>query len=584
MKSIFMKKHSALQTSTFIPKMAAPDPPTSVHSGLETEGLAEQSPSAPSPFKYMEWMLISGMLLILFAPITGKMMGWPPERDSKENRYLAQPPDVGKTPYSTFPNTVDQYWNDRFAFRTQLIPLRELIWLDLLNAPGKQHVRGIDGHLFFNPDAPVLPGETLPGGRKHTVLDYLGFNRLTAEQLSNWTDYLEGKSAWLRAHGIHYLFVISPNKITVQKRFLPNMIRMGKGKSYLEQLREQVFPNLTPNVDLLDLTPVLIAKEHETGIPMFSRTGEVTHWNGAGFFEGLLAMDERLRRHFPDMLPFPEDKLELQKSGIDPTAYSCRWENDPTVHAVEEPIIAFRSGGWNNPRCSKAVGRKGNLVLFSDSSWKILCGGLESFFPIGHTAFPYQWEHHRHADIYHVTFNELRRMIQEEHPDAVVEAQTERSLMIPPGIGIPVEFRLAARFARGNTIFLLTNNEIDTMFGANVDGITTDGGAFIFKATNDDPVLRTSNSVQIAEDSESIMLIDLDVPVAGIFQVFWSINDMFSENDSIKADIKTGRTNPVASRRRISTAHRPWHNRWQVSHPQNRNPRYTFIDVLISHG
>jgi len=535
MKSFFIKKHSALLTSTFVPEMA--DPSASVHSGLGTGVAAGQSPSTPSPFKYMEWMLISGMLLILFAPIAGKITGWPPEWDLKENRYLAQPPDVGKTSWDTLPNTVDQWWNDRFAFRTQLIPLRELIWLDLLSAPGKQYVRGIDGHLFLNP----MPGEIFHGSQNPTVLDYLGINRLTAEQLSNWTDYLEGKSAWLRAHGIHYLFVISPNKITVQERFLPNLIRMGKGKSYLEQLQEQVFPNLTPNVDLLDLTPVLIAKEHETGIPMFSRTGDVAHWNGAGFFEGLLAMDERLRRHFPDMPPFPEEKLELQKSEIDPTAYSCRWENDPAVHAVEEPIIAFRSDGWDGPKCSETVGRKGKLVLFSDSSWKGFCAGLESFFPTAHTAFPYQWKHHRHAGIYHLTFNELRRMIQEEEPDVVVEAQTERALVIPPGIGIPAEFRIAARFARGNTILLLTINELDTLFGANIDAITIDGDALVFNATNDDPALGTSNSVQIAEDYESIMLIDLDVPVAGIFQAFWSINDIFSENDSVKADLRTGR-------------------------------------------
>jgi hypothetical protein len=508
MKSIFMKKHSALQTSTFVPEMTGQS--ASVHSDLGT--VVAQSPSAPSSFKYMEWMLISGMLLILFAPIAGKMMEWPPEWDLKENRHLAQPPDVGKTSWSTFPNTVDQWWNDRFAFRTQLIPLRELIWLDLLSAPGKQYVQGIDCHLFLNP----IPGEKFHGSQNPTVLDYLGINRLTAEQLSNWTDYLEGKSAWLRAHGIHYLFVISPNKITVQERFLPNIIRMGKGKSYLEQLREQVFPNLTPNVDLLDLTPVLIAKEHETGIPMFRRTGDVEHWNGAGFYEGLVAMDERLHRHFPDMSPFPEDKFDLRPFENDPTIFLFQWKNDESVHAAEETIITHRTGTWTDSKCSTADGRNGHLVLFSDSSWKALVGSLAFFSPGGHTAFPYQWGKHRHAYNYDVKLDEFRRIVREDRPNVIVEAQTERALVISPVIGIPVEFRLAARFARGNTIFLLTINEIDILLGANIDGITIDGDALIFNATNDDPALRTSNSVQIAEDSESIMLIDLDVPVAGI--------------------------------------------------------------------
>ena len=113
--------------------------------------------------------------------------------------------------------------------------------------------------------------------------------------------------------------------------------------------------------------------------------------------------------------------------------------------------------------------------------------------------------------------------------------------MIPPGIGIPSEFRHAARFARGKTIFLWPINEPDAMFGVNIDGITIDGDAFVVNATSDDPALGTSHSVQVSEDSESVMLIDLDVPAAGTFQVFWSINDAFSENDSIKAALETGR-------------------------------------------
>jgi hypothetical protein len=533
-----VNQHITLQTAAFVAETAASNPPASTDMGFGFGMLtARQLLSAPCLLKYVEWFLISGMLLVLLAPLAGKISGWPQAVDLKENRHLAPRPAIGKTAWNNLPNAVDQWWNDRFTFRTQLIPMREQIWIDLLSAPGKQYVCGKDGHLFLN----LMKGEKFHGGQNATVLDYIGENYLTAEQLSNWADYLEGKSAWLWAHGIHYLFVIAPNKITVQERFLPNMIRMAKGISYLQQLRGQVFPRLTKDVDLLDLTEVLIAKEVETGISMFSRVDDVAHWNGAGFYEGLLAMDERLRLHFPDMPPFPEDKLELQKSAIDPTVFTCQWKNDPTVHAVEETIVAFRSDGWDDPKCSEAMGRKGNLVLFSDSSWKRFCAGLESFFPGAHTAFPYQWQHHRHADIYHMTFNELRHMVQEERLDVVVEAQTERALGIPLAFGIPAEFRLAAKFARGNTLFLLTINEINTLFGANIDGIAIDGDAFVVSAKNNDPALGTSKSLMVPKDSESVMLIDLDVPAADTFQVFWSINDVFSENDSFKAALEVGR-------------------------------------------
>jgi hypothetical protein len=252
-------------------------------------------------------------------------------------------------------------------------------------------------------------------------------------------------------------------------------------------------------------------------------------------------MDEHLRRYFPGMPLFPAEKLELQKSDADPTVFSCRWLNDPSVHAVAETVITFRSGDWTESKCSITAGRNGNLVLFSDSSWKAFCGGLESFLPGTHSAFPYQWEHHRHADIHHVTFNELRQIVKEEQPNVVVEAQTERALTIPPGIGVPADFRLAARFARGNSISLLTSKDIDNLNGVNIDEISSEGAMIVVNATNDDLASRTLMPLKVPKDSEFILFIDMDAPDAGSLQVFWSGNDTFNENDSIDVPMETGR-------------------------------------------
>jgi len=497
----------------------------------------DRSRQTPRWLVFMEWLLIFGMMGILIAPFFGKIVKWPPVKDLKENRKLAPRPDFLKTSLDILPHDIDQWWNDRFAFRTQLIPLRELIWLDMLHAPGKQYIQGLGGHLFLNP----MPGELFHGGQNPTVLDYLGFHHLTADQLSNWADYLEGKSAWLHAYGIHYLFVIAPNKITIEDRYLPEWIRSAKGKTYLEQLREQVFPKLTSQVDILDLTPILTSIEQETGRPMFSRAHDVAHWNGDGFSEGLRAMDRHLRRTFPDMPPFPEDKIQLQQTPEDPTVFSCLWKEDPTVQGIDDPIIPSRTGEWTDSKCSTADGRKGRLVLFSDSSWKCFCGGLIYFLPSTHTAFPYQWEHHRHADIYHVRFNELQQIVRKEQPNAIVEAQTERAMMIPPEIGVPSEFRLAARFVRGNTLYSLSENGLNSLSGFNIDEMSDDGDAIVVRAANEDPSLKIVNPLMIPDDFETVLLIDMDAPSAGILQIFWSEHAEFNETDSYKMPIETGR-------------------------------------------
>jgi hypothetical protein len=500
------------------------------------KGGVKQLTSALYLTNKVEWILILGMLIILFLPLLGRILRWPKELDLQENRHLSQPPDFRETAWNDLPHGVDQWWNDRFAFRTQLIPLKEFIWYDLLKVPGKQLVPGLDGHVFFN----SMPGDIYQGAQNSTVLDYMGINQLTAEQLSNWTDYLEGKSAWLRVNGIHYLFVIAPNKVTVEERFLPNKIRMAKGKSYLEQLREDVFPKLTQNVDLLDLIPVMIAKEHETGIPMFNRAGDVTHWNEAGFYEGLVAMDNHLRSSFPSMAPFPKDKIELRVSDNDRTVFSCHWKEDISVHAAEEKIVSFRSGNWTDSKCSTADGRNGNLVLFSDSSWKALFKGLNIFSPGGHTAFPYQWEKHRHAHYGLVTFNELQRIVREERPNVIVEAQTERALTIP-AMGIPPEFRDAARFARGKPVFSWSADESDTMSDAVREEIEVKEDTFVVNITKENPVSDSLNFIRAPQNSTSVLLIDVEVPAAGTFQLFWSLKKGFCENGPIKEQLEAGR-------------------------------------------
>ena len=129
-----------------------------------------------------EWVLIVGMLLILFSPLSGKTLGWPAEVDLKEHRPLATPPQWGETSWGQLPAVIDLWWNDHFAFRTQIIPLQEWVRMDLLGAPGTNYVRGKGGHLFMN--FPYAPGSRLGA----TVEDYLGTMRLSAAEVSDWTE------------------------------------------------------------------------------------------------------------------------------------------------------------------------------------------------------------------------------------------------------------------------------------------------------------------------------------------------------------------------------------------------------------
>ena len=442
--------------------------------------------------EFADALLIAGMLLILSAPMISKITGCPPPAHLNEHRVLAAFPGLRTTSLGRWPRAVDAWWNDHFGLRSQVIPFYETLRVFLLKAPGQRYFLGKEGHLFLNHVyGPVLNA---------TVFDYLGGSpRLTSEQIADWTDYLEGKDEWLRAYGIHYLFMIAPNKITVEDRFLPEEVRRRKGQSHLEQLRARVLTRLPQEVDWLDLTASLKTRELEEGVPMFRRIGDDTHWNGAGFYTGLKVMDEHLRRFFPQMPPFPEDKILLARAQGDPSAFSFVWKEDPSIHSAQDGIMTRRRGNWEDPKCSTAEGRTGALALFSDSSWKFR-PGLEIFGPGGHTAFPYQWGYHRHAAASFVSFEELVRIVREEHPDVIVEARTERELAVP---SVSPEFRHAAKFRRGRPV--------------------PEGGD------------------SSAENSEVIARIDVETPGAGTAEVCWQCEEGEPPKNCVQTVLEKGR-------------------------------------------
>ena len=79
--------------------------------------------------------------------------------------------------YVCFLPVFEKRWPGAHRVRANLF----LQTASLLFYSEKQYVQGIDGHLLFlNP----MQGEKYHGSQNATVLDYLGINRLTAEQLS----------------------------------------------------------------------------------------------------------------------------------------------------------------------------------------------------------------------------------------------------------------------------------------------------------------------------------------------------------------------------------------------------------------
>jgi hypothetical protein len=123
--------------------------------------------------------------------------------------------------------------------------------------------------------------------------DFMGLLPLKEQQLKTWKIDFVHKRDWLAARGIHYLFVVVPNKQSIYPEYLPDFVQKAKGETRLEQLINYLKKD--KDVHILDLTPVLRNAKH-TG-RLYGKTD--THWNFYGAFLGYQAIMRQISRWFP---------------------------------------------------------------------------------------------------------------------------------------------------------------------------------------------------------------------------------------------------------------------------------------------
>jgi hypothetical protein len=91
---------------------------------------------------------------------------------------------------------------------------------------------------------------------------------------------------------------------------MPARLNVVRPRTRLDQLVEHLRAH--SDVEFLDLTPTLLDKKHEDvhGDWLYVRLG--THWNGRGSYESYRAIVERVSKHFPALVPYEREDLELE--------------------------------------------------------------------------------------------------------------------------------------------------------------------------------------------------------------------------------------------------------------------------------
>jgi alginate O-acetyltransferase complex protein AlgJ len=238
----------------------------------------------------------------LFLPLTGMMLNLDRDAPSGENRTLAAWPqfrwDIASL--RALPEQLTRYFEDHFAFRVRLVRWQAMVRLQALGvSPSASVIKGRDGWLFYADDG--------------AMKDYAEAPPFTGAELEVWRQTLQDISDWLRAQGIAYLFVISPDKHVIYPEYMPATIRRA-AVSRIDQLVSHLRQHST--VRVLDLRPALLAaKDRER---LYHRTD--THWNDRGAFVGYQSIVDALAEAVPSLRPASRSAFEpraVPSAGLD---------------------------------------------------------------------------------------------------------------------------------------------------------------------------------------------------------------------------------------------------------------------------
>ncbi len=329
--------------------------------------------------------------VLIALPAVDAQFKFLPQTASTEKRNLAKRPVLDVKRLSSFPGEYEQYFNDHFGLRNDLVRWYSLLqfkWMKI--SPHSLIVIGEKGWLFY--------------GDQPTISDYRGLLSYSGAELVRIQQRLDRDTATLRSQGIKFLIVVCPNKDTIYPEFMPGNITRVKESRRLDQLK-QYLRAASSQVSLVDPRDALI--KAKARYPVYKKLG--THFN---FLGGLITYNEIMRElstDFPEISPLTVDDYQISVQTIegvngDLTYFSA------IVGILPEVEVSLLPKGKQPPH--KKISK---LLIFHDSFIELLRPYLVHDFD--------QIAYVHHADAY-IQY----AAIEKEKPDVVIFEIAERNL------------------------------------------------------------------------------------------------------------------------------------------------------------
>ena len=203
---------------------------------------------------------IAAILTACLLPIGANIFGY--TAVNRENRPLAREPQIVDRDGLNleFTSDFDDYWQDHFGLREELVTAFHAATLALFNDTlNEKVVTGKDGFLFYS----------------ETLNDYTGLEAMSDADILRTANVIRQISEYAEANGAGFVFSVAPNKSTVYPEYMPSRIK----RTGFADNRTRLYAALSDaGVDTLDFAALLT--EHKgDGLLYYQQD---THWNQRG--------------------------------------------------------------------------------------------------------------------------------------------------------------------------------------------------------------------------------------------------------------------------------------------------------------
>lgn len=224
-------------------------------------------------------LIFLGFSMILFLPLGGwfthSFLGHKDYEKiivKEENRLPAPPPELPESweKIYQFPAKAEAFFNDRYAFRSNLI---------------KNYAR----FAWYVLKKPINPDDCLIGqnnylflGDKHAQVfsQHSGATPVSETELTLAEEHQTRLKNWCDQRNITYLCVVPPDKHSVYPEYLPKWVRSPRKSLFIEELADRV-----KHKDfILNLKPGMLEAKSRNSDRLYPRWD--SHWNGIGAYEG----------------------------------------------------------------------------------------------------------------------------------------------------------------------------------------------------------------------------------------------------------------------------------------------------------